>query len=39
MTFAEMTGASTYIVHLSCREALAEAVAAGGAASTWRSRR
>jgi dihydropyrimidinase len=30
MTFAEMTGASTYIVHLSCREALAEAVAARG---------
>jgi dihydropyrimidinase len=28
MTFAEMTGASTYIVHLSCREALEEAVAA-----------
>jgi dihydropyrimidinase len=30
MTFAEMTGASTYIVHLSCREALAEAVSARG---------
>jgi dihydropyrimidinase len=30
MTFAELTGASTYIVHLSCREALAEAVAARG---------
>ena len=28
MTFAELTGASTYIVHLSCEEALAEAVAA-----------
>jgi dihydropyrimidinase len=28
MTFAELTGASTYIVHLSCREALAEALAA-----------
>jgi len=28
MTFAELTGASTYIVHLSCREALEEAVAA-----------
>ena len=28
MTFAELTGAATYIVHLSCREALAEAVAA-----------
>jgi dihydropyrimidinase len=28
MTFAELTGASTYIVHLSCQEALAEAVAA-----------
>jgi dihydropyrimidinase len=28
MTFAELTGASTYIVHLSCAEALAEAVAA-----------
>jgi dihydropyrimidinase len=28
MTFAELTGASTYIVHLSCREALDEAVAA-----------
>ena len=28
MTFAEMTGAATYIVHLSCREALAEAIAA-----------
>ncbi|HWA08973.1 MAG TPA: dihydropyrimidinase [Opitutaceae bacterium] len=28
MTFAELTGAATYIVHLSCREALAEALAA-----------
>jgi dihydropyrimidinase len=28
MTFAELTGAATYIVHLSCREALDEAVAA-----------
>jgi len=28
MSFAELTGAATYIVHLSCREALAEAVAA-----------
>ena len=28
MSFAELTGASTYIVHLSCREALAEALAA-----------
>src|SRR6204780_3968442 len=28
MTFAELTGAATYIVHLSCQEALAEAVAA-----------
>ncbi len=28
MTFAEVTGAATYIVHLSCQEALAEAVAA-----------
>jgi len=28
LTFAELTGASTYIVHLSCREALAEAVRA-----------
>lgn len=28
MTFAELTGAETYIVHTSCREALAEAVAA-----------
>lgn len=28
MAFAEMTGASTYIVHLSCREALEQAVAA-----------
>ena len=28
MTFAELTGAATYIVHLSCREALAEAIAA-----------
>ena len=28
MTFAELTGASTYIVHLSCEEALIEAVAA-----------
>jgi dihydropyrimidinase len=28
MTFAEMTGAATYIVHLSCREALEKAVAA-----------
>jgi dihydropyrimidinase len=26
MTFAELTGAATYIVHLSCREALAEAI-------------
>ena len=28
MTFAESTGAETYIVHLSCREALDEAIAA-----------
>jgi dihydropyrimidinase len=28
MTFAELTGAATYIVHLSCREALEQAVAA-----------
>jgi dihydropyrimidinase len=28
MTFAELTGASTYIVHLSCEEALAEAIRA-----------
>ena len=28
MTFAELTGAETYIVHLSCREALDEALAA-----------
>ena len=28
MTFAELTGASTYIVHLSCQEALSEAIAA-----------
>jgi dihydropyrimidinase len=28
MTFAELTGASTYIVHLSCREALEQALAA-----------
>ncbi len=28
MTFAELTGAETYIVHLSCEEALREAVAA-----------
>jgi dihydropyrimidinase len=28
MSFAELTGAATYIVHLSCREALAEAMAA-----------
>lgn len=28
MTFAELTGAATYIVHLSCEEALREAVAA-----------
>src|ERR1051325_3829050 len=28
MSFAEMTGASTYIVHLSCKEALDEAIAA-----------
>lgn len=28
MTFAELTGAATYIVHLSCQEALAQAVAA-----------
>ncbi len=30
MTFAELTGASTYIVHLSCKEALREAIAARG---------
>jgi len=30
MTFAELTGASTYIVHLSCGEALDEALAARG---------
>ncbi len=28
MTFAELTGASTYIVHLSCKQALEEALAA-----------
>jgi dihydropyrimidinase len=28
MTFAELTGAATYIVHLSCEEALQEAIAA-----------
>jgi len=28
MTFAELTGAATYIVHLSCKEALNEAIAA-----------
>ncbi len=28
MTFAELTGAATYIVHLSCREALSTAMAA-----------
>src|SRR6188472_771058 len=28
MTFAELTGAATYIVHLSCKEALKEAIAA-----------
>lgn len=28
MSFAELTGAATYIVHLSCREALTEALAA-----------
>jgi dihydropyrimidinase len=28
MTFAELTGAATYIVHLSCEEALREAIAA-----------
>ncbi|QYM78134.1 dihydropyrimidinase [Horticoccus luteus] len=28
MTFAELTGAAVYIVHLSCREALDEAIAA-----------
>jgi dihydropyrimidinase len=28
MTFAELTGAATYIVHLSCQEALIEAIAA-----------
>ncbi len=28
MTFAELTGATTYIVHLSCEEALQEAIAA-----------
>jgi len=28
MTFAEMTGAATYIVHLSCNEALDQAIAA-----------
>jgi dihydropyrimidinase len=28
MTFAELTGAATYIVHLSCREALEQALAA-----------
>src|SRR6266496_1195851 len=28
MTFAELTGAATYIVHLSCQEALTEAIAA-----------
>ena len=30
MTFAELTGAATYIVHLSCREALEQALAARG---------
>jgi dihydropyrimidinase len=28
MTFAELTGAATYIVHLSCKEALKQAIAA-----------
>jgi dihydropyrimidinase len=28
MTFAELTGAATYIVHLSCKEALDQAIAA-----------
>ena len=28
LTFAELTGTATYIVHLSCQEALAEAIAA-----------
>ena len=28
MTFAELTGAATYIVHLSCKEALVQAIAA-----------
>jgi dihydropyrimidinase len=28
MTFAELTGAATYIVHLSCKEALEQAIAA-----------
>ncbi|MEJ1973015.1 MAG: dihydropyrimidinase [Lacunisphaera sp.] len=28
LTFAELTGAATYIVHLSCEEALAQAIAA-----------
>lgn len=30
MTFAELTGAETYIVHLSCEDALREAIAARG---------
>ena len=38
MTFAEMTGAPVYIVHLSCREALEEAFARACAACRcgWR---
>jgi dihydropyrimidinase len=35
MTFAELTGAHTYIVHLSCKRALDEAIAARGAGSMW----
>jgi dihydropyrimidinase len=31
MTFAELTGAATYIVHLSCKEALDQAIAASNA--------
>ena len=39
MTFAEMTGAPVYIVHLSCHEALEEAIARASAAFTSGSRR
>jgi dihydropyrimidinase len=38
MTFAELTGAATYIVHLSCEEALDEALAARKAGRAGRDR-